>query len=313
MKRMILLPALTLALALTMITPTLAERRPKGGEADPRIRTVVYRGDDVVYLKATYGVSLLITFGTDEVIDTITLGDTIAWQVVPNKKRTVVFIKPVSNNAQTNMNIITSKRIYTFDLTSSATTAKSERIYQVRFVYPDEAIDASLLEQAQENVKNPNLANLDVANINTDYGYKGAKSLTPGVIFDDGVKTFFKFKGSIPAIFAVDGKRNETLVNARRERDYIVVDGVNKQWTLRSGNISTCIFNLQFDRPDPDASVDVIAAPREIITSSIPPFGIPVPGDRPRLRPLVSSNDRANGAASAAANDATATLGAASQ
>ena len=100
-----------------LAAPAFAERLPKGGAYDSRIRTVVYKADDVVHLKATYGISLLITFGEDEMIDTITLGDTVAWQVVPNKKRNLVFIKPVAREAATNMNVISNKRIYTFELT----------------------------------------------------------------------------------------------------------------------------------------------------------------------------------------------------
>ena len=44
-------------------------------------------------------------------------------------------------------------------------------------------------------------------------------------------------------IYSVDSERNEALVNYRREGDYIVVDKVNFQWTLRNGTDSTCVFN----------------------------------------------------------------------
>ena len=92
----------SILLTTILSAPALAERLPKGGKHDPRIRTVVYKSDDVVKVNATFGISLLISFGKDEVIDTITLGDTVAWQVVPNKKRNPVFIKPVSKEAETN-------------------------------------------------------------------------------------------------------------------------------------------------------------------------------------------------------------------
>lgn len=266
----------SILIAFLMGSPAMAERLPKGGKSDSRIRTVVYKSDDVVRINATYGISLLISFGNDELIDTITLGDTVAWQVVPNKKRSLVFIKPVSKEAITNMNIVTNKRIYTFSLTSSASNKKRDQIYQVRFRYPEEAIDAKLLAQARENVKAPNLSNLDVANTNTDYAYKGSKTLKPSVIFDDGVKTFIKFKGRIPAIYQVDGKSNETLVNARRENEYMVVDGTNRQWVFRRGSEVICVYNLQADRQDSYPSADSISQPVELKK-------VPFPFLRPRL------------------------------
>lgn len=280
--RLIKAVAGSLILASLVLSPTLAERLPKGGKSDARIRTVVYKSDDVVKVNATFGVSLLISFGKDELIDTITLGDTVAWQVVPNKKRNLVFIKPVSKEAETNMNIVTNKRIYTFSLTSSAFKRKQDQIYQVRFQYPEEAIDATLLAQARENVKNPNLRNLDVANTNTDYAYKGDKVLKPSVIFDDGVKTFIKFKGRIPAIYQVDANSNETLANVRRENEYMVVDGTNRQWVFRRGKEVICVYNLQADRRDPYPSADSISQPIEI--KSVPfPLSRPKFGERGSL------------------------------
>ncbi len=76
------------------------------------------------------------------------------------------------------------------------------------------------------------------------------------MVFDDGKKTFFKFgRGTVPAIFAVQSDFSETLRNFRKEGEYIVVDGVATQYTLRDGNQWTCIFNLRkpdFAAPDPD-------------------------------------------------------------
>ena len=64
-------------------------------------------------------------------------------------------------------------------------------------------------------------------------------------VFDDGKKTFFRFPGEVPAIYAVDPARHESVVNVHRENDYVIVDKVNPQWTLRIGEQRTCIFNLR--------------------------------------------------------------------
>jgi type IV secretion system protein VirB9 len=256
-----------LALSVAVViaaSPAMAERAPRKGNYDSRIRTVVYRADDVVKVEATYGVSLMITFGTDEVVETVSLGDSDAWAVVANRRNNVLFIKPIAKNADTNLTVITNKRDYSFDLYSHSGRAKSGQTYKIKFLYPDEEYDAKLMDQARENVQNPNLSNLDVANVNTDYAYKGDDEVAPATVFDDGVKTFFKFKGDVPAIYMVDGKRNETLVNSRREAEYIVVDGVKRQWTLRLGNQVTCVFNLRAGRPSPAPSADGMTAPRKM-------------------------------------------------
>ncbi|MGO7719114.1 TrbG/VirB9 family P-type conjugative transfer protein, partial [Rhizobium johnstonii] len=77
-------------------------------------------------------------------------------------------------------------------------------------------------------------------------GFKGSDAAKPLWVFDDGLKTFRKFTGDIPAIFIVDRKSRESLVNYRREADYIVIDTVSRQWSLRYGTEDeTCLFNLR--------------------------------------------------------------------
>jgi type IV secretion system protein VirB9 len=84
----------------------------------------------------------------------------------------------------------------------------------------------------------------DPLKVNYDYGYKGDKENKPTSVADDGTKTFFEFTGEVPGIFAVKSDGSETLVNYRREGNYIVVDKVSRQWTLRSGKVATCVFNM---------------------------------------------------------------------
>jgi len=70
--------------------------------------------------------------------------------------------------------------------------------------------------------------------------------LRPVTAFDDGQKTYLKFKGSIPAIFTVGDLTREKVVNFRREQDFIIIDGVHAQFTLRRGKQAICLFNLKF-------------------------------------------------------------------
>ena len=95
--------------------------------------------------------------------------------------------------------------------------------------------------------------------------YKRQDAAKPLWVFDDGLKTFMKFTGDIPAIFIVDAKRRESLVNYRREADYIVIDKVSRQWTLRFGTEEeTCLFNLRTAPADIPAPIEGAVAPKRI-------------------------------------------------
>lgn len=224
------------------VSAALAEAQPRPGRVDARVRDVVYNKDNVTAIDASYGTSTMIQLQPDEKIETLALGDSVAWKVEPNRKGDIIFVKPVEKNAQSNLNVVTDKRIYIFLLRSNERPA-SNQIYAVRFRFPDDEAGAHLMAEAKARAANPNLKNLNIANANSNYGYKGSSANKPLTVFDDGTKTWFRFEGETPAIYIVDAKRNESLANFRTEGPYVVVDKVAAQWTLRNGQEATCIFN----------------------------------------------------------------------
>lgn len=238
------------AMLATAIAAAHAESLPRAGQLDPRVRDVVYHKDNVVGVDASYGVSTMIILGEDEKIETLALGDSIAWKVEPNRRGNIIFIKPVDKDAHSNLNVVTNKRLYSFILRSAFRDPKRQ-IFKIRFRYPQDDLDQRLLTQAKARASLPNMRDFNRANGNTDYGYKGSTRIKPMVAFDDGVKTWIEFRPETetPAIFLVDKDRNESLVNFRREGNFIVIDKVNFQWTLRHGDEVTCLFNLRLD-PD---------------------------------------------------------------
>jgi type IV secretion system protein VirB9 len=238
------------AMLATAIAAAHAESLPRAGQLDPRVRDVVYHKDNVVGVDASYGVSTMIILGEDEKIETLALGDSIAWKVEPNRRGNIIFIKPVDKDADSNLNVVTNKRLYSFILRSAFRDPKRQ-IFKIRFRYPEDDLDQRLLTQAKARASLPNMRDFNRANGNTEYGYKGSTRIKPMVAFDDGVKTWIEFRPETetPAIFLVDKDRNESLVNFRREGNFIVIDKVNFQWTLRHGDEVTCLFNLRLD-PD---------------------------------------------------------------
>lgn len=256
-----LLPAAISVGAILTSTPALAESNPRPGALDARIRNVRFQKDQVVSIEATYGISTMVVFGEGEKIESIAVGDSLAWRVEPNKRGNIIFLKPVEPNAQTNMNVVTDKRLYSFVLTSNERASKAQ-VYKIRFRYPDDETDARLLNEARTLASLPNQKGFRRDRLNLSYAYKGSDATKPSVVFDDGVKTWFRFSGEVPAIFIVDAARNESLVNFRREGEYLIVDKVSYQWTLRNGEEVTCLFNQSQLPPETTGVEDL--GPRKI-------------------------------------------------
>ena len=98
------------------------------------------------------------------------------------------------------------------------------------------------------------------------YAYKGDDSLKPRTVFDDGTKVFLEFKGDIPAIFVVDDKRQESLVNVRTQGKYTVIDKVARQFTLRADGKTLCLYNRA--RPNAIDPVEQVYGPTKLTRGS---------------------------------------------
>jgi type IV secretion system protein VirB9 len=252
--------------------PVLAESTPRPGALDPRVRQVRFQADQVVAIDATFGISTMVVFGEGEKIESIAVGDSVSWRVEPNRRGNIIFLKPVEPNAATNMNVVTDKRLYAFVLRSNERPSR-QQVYKIRFRYPDDERDARLLDQARQLASLPNHRGFRRDRLNTAYAYKGSEAAKPLVVFDDGTKTWFRFAGEVPGIFIVDANRNESLVNYRREGEYLIVDKVAYQWTLRNGAEVTCLFNQTQLPPEPTGVESY--GPRRIESGW---FGIPAGG-----------------------------------
>ena len=233
-----------LILVVTAMLLVWAQASPA---ADRRIRYITFDDNAVVTVPAGLGVSTMIQLGRTEIIETISAGDTASWSIVPKKGSGIVFVKPLRENAETNVNIITNERVYALLLKGSA-ASDLRAAFQVRFKYPDEDVNAQLLAAARESVKDPLLKDLDSSRLNYDYVYRGDTSLKPRVAFDDGTHMYLEFPDDIPAIFVVEEQRRESLVNLRMQGRYVVVDKIAAQFTLRAGKNWLCLYNRHANR-----------------------------------------------------------------
>jgi type IV secretion system protein VirB9 len=241
------------AALLAFAAPVHAERVPKEGPQDPRIRTVVYNPRDVVKIEATYGYHTLVEFAEDEVIQTLLIGDSVAWEAERSAAGNRISLKPKEENTGTNLTVITDRRTYSFALQASRANSKSRMTWRLRFEYPEEEAARREAQTQRADLQRASFVNPDApanpGRWNFEYSYGGTETLRPMQLFDDGEFTYFKFGRTtdLPAVFVVDSEKNEALVNARISGEYLVVHRVAKQFSLRSGGGLTCIFNEAFD------------------------------------------------------------------
>lgn len=250
--------------ALLMTSPALAEKKPRPGSTDGRIQQVVYNEHDVVQVVGHYGYSTMIRFAPNESIQNISLGDSIAWQAVPNKQGNLLFVKPVEENALTNLSVVTDRRVYSFELRAGEAEHPdhSDLVFQVVFHYPQDELDLLLAREEEQtrlrnSVVNPGEPGSSPASWNFEYTFGGNRQLVPKRIFDDGKFTYFEFDNitDTPAIFLVAGDRSESLINYTVQGRYVVVHRVARQFTLRNGEVVTCIFNETYTG-DPERNLN---------------------------------------------------------
>jgi type IV secretion system protein VirB9 len=285
MIRTVLSAAVLLATALSATTAPAMAR-------DNRLATRLYKNDEVVRVDGKVNVQASIMFDDGETIENVAVGDSESWQITPNKRANLLFVKPMAASARTNMTVVTDKRTYFFDLVASPSATP---IYALRFTYadakpqvaaapgavtlpgvlPDAAPLAAGLDPAEQQVLSGEQP-VDPAMLNFAWVKQGATRLYPSRIYDDGVATYVTWPASvpIPAILIRNEKNQEGPVNFAVRGDAIVIDGVPGTIVLRSGrNVATLAYRgartpgvratglTELPRPTASSAPAVAAAP----------------------------------------------------
>jgi len=224
-----------LALALGLAAAPAGAVVPHPGAGDPRIHEVLYDPSEVVELHGALGFQLSLEFDPAERIENVAIGDSLGWQVTPNRKANLLFLKPMALRPDTNMTVVTNLRRYNFALSVKAHAAARSVPFSVRFLYPPPVYATVLPPPPPPPPVDRNHA----------YSYQGSSKALPDRMFDDGQATYFAFRAQedLPAIFAVDPDGSETVVNSHMRDGYIVVDRLARGFVLRRGSEVTRVFN----------------------------------------------------------------------
>lgn len=206
---------------------------------DKRIRTLTYDPDHIVQILGRSGIQSTIEFAPDERIENVAVGDSSKWQITPNHRASLLFVKPLAERSRTNMTVVTDRRTYMFDLVAG--DKWTTPVYALKFSYPNEPKPAEAapgpVQQAAAAPAEPT-ATMTADKLHFDWNKKGSGKLLPTRVFDDGASLYLAWDKAtpLPAILTVSEDRKEGPVNYRMDGEYIVISPIPPNLVLRYGS-----------------------------------------------------------------------------
>lgn len=243
--------ARTLALAICVlpVTPSVqAETLPERGAGDARIRAAAYSGDQVYRLVGYVGYQIDLEFEPGEAFVGLGAGDIEGLSFAAQGNH--LFLKPKAARVRTNLTVLTNRREYQFDYTTSADHPEPREpdvIYALRFTYPrlPAAPGADMPEKIERQLGNTAAAHP----LNVDYWYCGHSAIRPVAASDDGVHTRLRFgaRAELPAIFVRNEDGSESLLNFSMDAGDVIIHRVARRLVVRRGKLTGCIVNKAFN------------------------------------------------------------------
>jgi type IV secretion system protein VirB9 len=268
------------AAALLLAVPSLAADTPAPGQRDERVRTQVYRPDDVTRLVASVGQALTVEFSERETITAVAASDTERVMITGERPQPpygrFLFIKAKTEVRTQPITVITrredgSSRRYLFEfrtreapIAGSALVAgpgaptegeTAEAFYSVRFAHPqDEAEDRRRRAREAAAERNATLATRRLREPtpavvhNEQYAARGDAALAPSAVWDDGQSTFMRFPGNrrLPTFYGAgpDGEDMAANFSFDPNSGVVTLHGVGRRWRLIDGKAVLCVFNI---------------------------------------------------------------------
>jgi type IV secretion system protein VirB9 len=213
--------ALGAILLLGASTPALAQVSPTPGIEDPRIQTLVQRDGERARLVAFPEGSLTLIMTQREQVRRVVLSDSSAFRVAVTGHNDGLTITPLKTGAVATMTVETGSGVHEYDLETGRGLAAA---YVVRLVADERAGE----DFRQDLV--PDLATMDGR-----YRLKGARTLRPQRIADDGFKTYIEWtpEQSLPAVLGIGPTGEEEVVAGFMRDGLFTIDRVYSQLVFR--------------------------------------------------------------------------------
>jgi len=262
---------LRIAIAAALVTalsasPVMALNEKSNSPYDYRIKTVVYNPMDVVELDGVVGLQTHIQFAPDEVYVTHNFGLADGWALT--YKDNNVFIKPTDELSDTNLTVVTNKRVYYFLLRYIGTNevkgadgkvtetfiktpwSMRKATVGVIYKYPFEDMKAANKKLEERRVREA-LAKASNGPFNIAYTRSdeaASVDIRPAHIWDDFSATYFEFppNATMPNIYVIGADGKETIPPTHVEGEYsniIVAETTAREWRVRLGDRVVGVVN----------------------------------------------------------------------
>jgi type IV secretion system protein VirB9 len=236
---------------------------------DPRIRIVAYAADEVYRLKSFVGFQIDLEFERGESFVGLSSGDLEGLTFTAEANH--LFLKPRSGGVDTNITVLTNRRTYHFDYTSSERRSEAvpgEVIYVLRFAYPNQPA-----ERVADTVEQRLAKAAEARGHNLNYSYRGSSELKPIAAWDDGVQMRLRFASQqeLPAIFVSNDDESESLLNFSIDSGDVVVQRIARHFIVRRGRLRGCIFNQGFTGSGERLESGTVAPSVERLTKGMHP------------------------------------------
>ena len=271
--------------AFALLSCTAAVAAP-----DKRIKTMAYSSDQIVQILGRSGIQSTIEFAPDERIENVAVGDSSKWQITPNHRASLLFVKPLAERSRTNMTVVTDRRTYMFDLVAG--DKWTTPLYALKFSYPHEKVVLEApkpVQQAAVVAPPPqDQATMTAQRLHFDWNSKGKGKLLPSRVFDDGSSVYLAWdkQTPLPAILTMSEDHKEGPVNYQMIGDYIVVSPIPANLVLRYGkNYAQLWPSHRISRPAPAIGNAVAARVAALPQPSQPVAQQPAPAPQPQAVP----------------------------
>ena len=233
-----------------------AEQQGMVSQHDCRVQLFNYNPDDVYSINTHIGKATLIELEQGEYLDdetgAIGMGDGESWSLVA-KGNNIIF-KPVKEQPETNILIVSNRRTYAFELHNNMMLPPT---YIARFSYPEDNSPAqeytpkpTEMKKVGQTVDGKKIM-ID-AKYNMDYMYRGHAQIKPTNVWNDGRFTYLQYNhaGDLPAVYRVLPDNSEMLVNTHVEDNTLVLQEISPVYRVRFGKLVGDLSNKTVKTPE---------------------------------------------------------------
>lgn len=230
-------------------SPARAELFATPLPGDTRLVQFEYDADNTFLILSRPKFVTHLEFGADERIQAVAGGDTKFWEVTPTQNRRHLFVKPIYEQLETSLTVITDKRSYQFVLRSTGPGAKWYQRVTWRYgetlmldmrEAEEKSVEADKTARAAEKDKQEQTLAVGVnpKDLRFDYSIDGNAPFRPVSLFDDGKFTWIRMPAKLvelPALFGMTEAGELSIVNYVVQGDYLLAQRVMDRGVLKLG------------------------------------------------------------------------------